>query len=67
MLKSLSIPSIRIPETMEGMDYNDANEIEICLEELNVALIKEKQKRIEYIGNASKSFAFSGEVYGGEI
>lgn len=56
-----------IPNSLEKMNFEDANNIEKQLLLLNKKIVAAKNNNDNMMLNASKSWAYSGDVYGGEI
>lgn len=67
ILGSLNHDSSLIPKKMAGMTYDDANNIERSLENLNYSLTSLKDEKEKLIENASKSWYFSGDLICGEV
>ena len=57
----------RLPENMEFLDYNGANEIERVLHEEYDAGAEYETNAKRLIDNTLAAFVYSGEFYGGEI
>ena len=56
-----------IPNSLEKMNFEGANNIEKQLLLLNEKIVAAKNNNDNMMLNASKSWAYSGDVYGGEI
>lgn len=56
-----------IPNSLEKMNFEGANNIEKQLLSLNEKIVAAKNNNDNMMLNASQSWAYSGDVYGGEI
>lgn len=56
-----------LPKSLERMSYIGANKIEKSLCETDVSLTEFQEEKNAMIYNASKSWYFNGELYGGEV
>lgn len=67
VLQSLDSVPDDFPKTLVGLTYSGANIIENCLVNLFNALINLKKDKETLIIGTSKSWFYSGDLYGGEV
>ena len=67
ILQALEKDTTKIPSQLEGMDYNGANEIEKSLVEFDNSLTLLNDEKKSLIIGTTKSWFYSGDLYGGEI
>lgn len=56
-----------LPKTLKALTHLGANKIEKSLEDVDISLKKLQKDKETLIFNTSKSWLYSGEIYGGEI
>jgi len=62
-----SLIGFTLPDTMDGIEFEGANDIERCLIALDKAIAECEAVRKTYADNAKRSFIYSGEAFSGEF